>query len=49
MDTFIAECQHKLSIPGIQNLQFNLPHLTILVNHHCGKEFCEEFKRQSSS
>ena len=47
LETLISEFHKKYHTPAIKKLEFHLPHVGILVTHHCGKERCEIFKRRS--
>ena len=44
LETSITEFHENYYIPEIQKLAFHLPHVRILVTHHCGKERHEAFK-----
>ena len=46
LETYISEFHEELYVPKIQKLEFNLPYVTILGTHHCGKELRNEFKLQ---
>ena len=46
LETYIKELHEKLYITEIKKLAFNFPHVRILGNHHCGKEYHEAFKHQ---
>ena len=44
IETSITEFHEKFYILEIQKLVFHLLHVSILITHHCGKEWRESFK-----
>ena len=46
LETLISEFNEKYCTPEIKKLTYHLPHVRILVAHHCEKEHREVFKIQ---
>ena len=44
LETSITKFHENYYISAIQKLAFHLPHVRILITHHCGKERREELK-----